>query len=131
MPPIFNHSIKPNIMEEPKLTLNEHNQYGKTGKLPESYRKRCAEYEAWLKKQPKEEEAQLDEKKAEEDPEVESKPDVSEEKDESEDNEFENLPEGTEFPYNYGGSHYFLSNGEKVQGKQAAKKAQSQLDEKE
>lgn len=49
------------------------------------------------------------------------------EKDESKDNDFESLPEGTEFPYNYGGSHYFLSNGEKVQGKQLAQAKQDEL----
>lgn len=46
-------------------------------------------------------------------------------------NNFEDVPEDAEFPWQYGPSHYFLSNGNKVQGQKAAQKAQEQLDENE
>lgn len=51
------------------------------------------------------------------------------EKDEKSDNDFDSLPEDTEFPYNYGGNWYFLSDGSKVQGEGAAIEAQEALDE--
>lgn len=44
------------------------------------------------------------------------------------DNEFDNLPDDTEFPYHYGGGNYFLSNGERVSGKRNAEEAQAELD---
>lgn len=44
------------------------------------------------------------------------------------DNTFEDLPPDAEFPYHYGGGNYFLSNGEKVNGREEAEAAQSELD---
>jgi hypothetical protein len=43
------------------------------------------------------------------------------------DNDFDALPGGTKFPYHLGGGFYFLSNGEKVRGKDAAENAEAQL----
>lgn len=44
------------------------------------------------------------------------------------DNDFDSLPEGTEFPYGYGGGMFFLSDGTKVRGEEVAKKAQAALE---
>lgn len=52
----------------------------------------------------------------------------TEKKDTKSDNKFKNLPPDTDFPYNYGGSYYFLSNGQKVQGQEEAEAAQASLD---
>lgn len=44
------------------------------------------------------------------------------------DDEFLALPDDTEFPYKFSGGWHYLSNGEKVNGKANAEKAQSELD---
>lgn len=45
------------------------------------------------------------------------------------DNDFESLPEDTDFPYHYGGGNYFLSDGSKISGKDKAQEAQEALNE--
>lgn len=46
------------------------------------------------------------------------------------DNSFEDLPDDTEFPYNYGGNWWFLSNGDKHQGdEESATEAEEALNE--
>lgn len=131
-------------MEKPKLTLVEHNQYAKNGKIPESFKNRRKEYQAWLSEQ-KKAQAKLDEKNEGEGgskPEggnsskpkpvgdMKGKPNPQAPKTDPEaDNDFDNLPEGTEFPYGYGGGMFFLSDGTKIRGEEVAKKAQAKLDE--
>lgn len=53
------------------------------------------------------------------------------EKAEDLDEEFLALPENTEFPHKFSGGWHYLSNGEKVNGKANAEKAQAELDGKE
>ncbi len=46
------------------------------------------------------------------------------------DNSFEDLPDDTEFPYNYGGNWWFLSNGDKHQGdEESATEAEEALND--
>lgn len=44
------------------------------------------------------------------------------------DDRFLNLPDDTEFPHHYGAGNYYLSNGEKVNGKDEALEAQAEID---
>lgn len=44
------------------------------------------------------------------------------------DEEFLALPEGTVFPHKFSGGWHYLSNGEKINGKANAEKAQAELD---
>lgn len=44
---------------------------------------------------------------------------------------FEDIPEGADFPFGYGGGMFYLSNGEKVRGQIAAEKAQEALENNE
>lgn len=53
----------------------------------------------------------------------------SEQDDPKADNDFDSLPEDTEFPYHKGSGYYFLSDGSTVRGGKAAENAQKQLDE--
>lgn len=113
-------------MAQPELTLAEHVEYSKTGKLPESFKKRRAEWEG----------SQQSGEEGSAETESEEAPESSEEEEPEEEQavEEEQEPkseEAEEYPVHKGGGYYELSNGEKVQGKKAAQKAEQALTDEE
>lgn len=130
-------------------TVHESNQFARTGKLPKSLkeRRKLGESEdvdllkeVIEKKDPnspdyqvaadrlKELREQKRSQKAE--PKADNKEAPSNEEEAGGQIEsFEDIPEGAEFPFGYGGGYYFLSDGSKVRGEKAAAKAQAKLNE--
>ena len=117
-------------MRKPKPTTHELVQASSNGgKLPDSFLERQKKYDQWLEEQ-KQAQAELEKEAPKEISDYDGGSKDSEKTESPKaDNDFDSLPEDTEFPYHKGGGYYFLSNGEQVRGEDNAKEAQAELEE--